>query len=106
MSACGIGYIPEVLKTLAMKVVRAFYSDEASVVMTLLIRHFCLKEEDIVLLMQLPQKMIKSALNALEADHLVRSKQDVDIVISLAAPTRKCTYWYIDYEAVCAHVAC
>lgn len=94
------GYIPDALKLLARKVARAFYNDVAVVVMDMLARHTCVKEEDIRDTLQLQAKVVKMALASLETDRLVKQIDFDDPSVSIEERKRKAKYWFVDYEAV------
>eukprot|EP00038_Savillea_parva_P029476 m.71379 g.71379 ORF g.71379 m.71379 type:complete len:388 (+) comp8704_c0_seq3:274-1437(+) len=100
--------VPPVLVELAKRVVRAFYGTAAgygdelnTVIVDILIRTTCTKEDDLVRLIQIDSKTVVSRLNILCKEHLIKRINDVD---PDAPPPEEgeqektAFFYYIDYE--------
>ncbi|NWX36603.1 T2EA factor, partial [Notiomystis cincta] len=90
--------VPAALKRLAKYVVRGFYGVECSLALDLLIRHPCVKEEDLLQLLKYERKQLRTVLNTLRADKLVKLRMRVE-----TGPNGKSTrhnYYYINYKVL------
>ncbi|NXQ72335.1 T2EA factor, partial [Quiscalus mexicanus] len=90
--------VPAALKRLAKCIVRGFYGVECSLALDVLIRYLCVKEEDLLQLLKYERKQLRSALNALRADKLLKLRVRVE-----TGPNGKSTrhnYYYINYKVL------
>ncbi|NXQ20245.1 T2EA factor, partial [Peucedramus taeniatus] len=90
--------VPAALKRLAKYIVRGFYGVECSLALDVLIRYPCVKEEDLLQLLKYERKQLRTALNALKADKLVKLRMRVE-----TGPNGKSTrhnYYYINYKVL------
>ncbi|XP_059701618.1 general transcription factor IIE subunit 1-like [Haemorhous mexicanus] len=90
--------VPAALKRLAKCIVRGFYGVECSLALDVLIRYPCVKEEDLLQLLKYERKQLRTALNALKADKLVKLRMRVE-----TGPNGKSTrhnYYYINYKVL------
>ncbi|NXD92051.1 T2EA factor, partial [Chaetorhynchus papuensis] len=90
--------VPAALKRLAKYIVRGFYGVECSLALDVLIRYPCVKEDDLLQLLKYERKQLRTVLNALRADKLVKLRVRVE-----TAPTGKSTrhnYYYINYKVL------
>ncbi|KFW11375.1 General transcription factor IIE subunit 1 [Eurypyga helias] len=90
--------VPAALKRLAKYIVRGFYGTEHSLALDVLIRYPCVKEEDLLRLLQYDRKQLRTVLNALRADKLVKLRIRVE-----TEPNGKSTrhnYYYINYKVL------
>ncbi|KFQ18727.1 PREDICTED: general transcription factor IIE subunit 1-like [Merops nubicus] len=90
--------VPAALKRLAKYVVRGFYGMEHSLALDILIRHPCVKEEDLLQLLQYERKQLRTLLNTLKADKFVKLRVRVE-----TGPSGKSTrhnYYYINYKVL------
>jgi len=65
------------LKTLAQLVVRGFHSVEDALIIDMLVRHHCMREDDINTLLKLDKRFIRSRMEALKKDKIVQVKQRI-----------------------------
>nr|XP_041571708.1 general transcription factor IIE subunit 1 [Taeniopygia guttata] len=90
--------VPAALKRLAKYIVRGFYGVECSLALDMLIRYPCVKEEDLLQLLKYERKQLRTALNTLKADKLVKLRMRVE-----TGPNGKSTrhnYYYINYKVL------
>ncbi|MEE6460746.1 hypothetical protein FKM82_001087 [Ascaphus truei] len=90
--------VPAALKRLAKYMVRGFYGLEYSLTLDVLIRYPCVKEEDIALLLKFDKKQLKTFLNTLKADKVIKSRMRVE-----TGPNGKSTrhtYYYINFKVL------
>uniref|UniRef100_A0A8C3SR78 General transcription factor IIE subunit 1 n=1 Tax=Chelydra serpentina TaxID=8475 RepID=A0A8C3SR78_CHESE len=88
--------VPAALKRLAKYMVRGFYGVEYSLVLDVLIRYPCVKEDDLLLLLKYERKQLRTVLNTLKADKFVKLRMRVE-----TGPNGKSTrhnYYYINYK--------
>ncbi|NXN75104.1 T2EA factor, partial [Himantopus himantopus] len=90
--------VPAALKRLAKYVVRGFYGVEHSLTLDILIRYPCVKEDDLLQLLKYDRKQLRTVLNSLKADKLVKLRMRVE-----TGPNGKSTrhnYYYINYKVL------
>ncbi|NXM19796.1 T2EA factor, partial [Ploceus nigricollis] len=90
--------VPAALKRLAKYIVRGFYGVECSLALDVLIRYPCVKEEDLLQLLKYERKQLRTALNALKADKLVKLRMRAE-----TGPNGKSmrhNYYYINYKVL------
>ncbi|NWX20616.1 T2EA factor, partial [Aegotheles bennettii] len=90
--------VPAALKRLAKYIVRGFYGVEYALVLDILIRHPCVKEDDLLLLLKYEHKQLRTILNTLKADKFVKLRMRVE-----TGPNGKSTrhnYYYINYKVL------
>ncbi|KAM6429680.1 general transcription factor IIE subunit 1-like [Rhynochetos jubatus] len=90
--------VPAALKRLAKYIVRGFYGTEHSLALDILIRYPCVKEEDLLHLLQYDRKQLRAILNTLRADKFVKLRMRVE-----TEPNGKSTrhnYYYINYKVL------
>ncbi|UYV61113.1 GTF2E1 [Cordylochernes scorpioides] len=88
--------VPTALKRLVRLIMRAFYSQEQATLVDYLIRYPCIKEDDLVELLKLDRKQLRSAMALLKDDHFVKIRQRME-----TGPDGKAnrqTYYYIHYK--------
>ena len=64
--------IPSSLRTLARLVVRGFHSIEDALIIDMLVRYPCLREDDVSALLKFDKKNLRSRMAALKNDKLVQ----------------------------------
>ena len=64
--------IPSSLKTLARLVVRGFHSVEDALIIDMLVRYPCIREDDLSSLLKFDKKNLRSRMVALKNDKLVQ----------------------------------
>ncbi|NXG00759.1 T2EA factor, partial [Sakesphorus luctuosus] len=90
--------VPAALKHLAKYVVRGFYGIEYSLALDILIHYSCVKEDDLLQLLKYERKQLRTVLNTLKADKLVKMRMRVE-----TGPSGKSTrqnYYYINYKGL------
>ncbi|NXF02001.1 T2EA factor, partial [Smithornis capensis] len=90
--------VPAALKRLAKYVVHGFYGVEYSLALDILIRYPCVKEDDLLQLLKYERKQLRTVLNTLKADKLVKVRMRVE-----TGPSGKSTrhnYYYINYKVL------
>ncbi|XP_057238287.1 general transcription factor IIE subunit 1-like [Malurus melanocephalus] len=90
--------VPAALKCLAKYTVRGFYGVEYSLALDVLIHYRCVKEDDLLQLLKYERKQLRTVLNTLKADKLVKLRMRVE-----TGPNGKSTrhnYYYINYKVL------
>ncbi|XP_073468327.1 general transcription factor IIE subunit 1-like [Aquarana catesbeiana] len=90
--------VPAALKRLAKYMVRGFYGLEYSLTLDVLIRYPCVKEEDIALLLKFEKKQLRTILQTLRSDKIIKCRMRVQ-----TGPNGKSTkynYYYINYKVL------
>lgn len=94
--------VPTALKRLAKYMVRGFYGAEHALALDVLIRYACVKEDDLLLLLRYERKQLRTVLNTLKADKLVKLRMRVET--GRNGKSARHNYYYINYK-VLVHVA-
>ncbi|XP_059577783.1 general transcription factor IIE subunit 1 isoform X2 [Alligator mississippiensis] len=90
--------VPAALKRLAKYMVRGFYGAEYSLVLDVLIRYPCVKEDALLQLLKYERKQLRTILNTLKADKFIKLRMRVE-----TGPNGKSTrhnYYYINYKVL------
>ncbi|NWV28915.1 T2EA factor, partial [Origma solitaria] len=90
--------VPAALKHLAKYIVCGFYGVEYSLALDVLICYRCVKEDDMLHLLKYERKQLRTVLNTLKADKLVKLRMQVE-----TGPNGKSTrhnYYYINYKVL------
>jgi transcription initiation factor TFIIE subunit alpha len=82
-------------EALIATVARAFYEDDAVCLIDVLIRDKFLRDDDMAPRLKLPAKRLRTILQFLQEEHLVKS-EDVDDLAQGGSQATK--FWYIDYN--------
>ncbi|GAB6030389.1 hypothetical protein CHUAL_007267 [Chamberlinius hualienensis] len=96
MDAVVLTEIPDTLHRLARMVVRGFYNIEHAIVIDMLIRNPCMKEDDLVELLKFERKQLRAILAQLKNDKFIKVKLKME-----TGPDGKTTrqnYYYINYK--------
>ncbi|XP_005097103.1 general transcription factor IIE subunit 1 [Aplysia californica] len=88
--------VPEDLKRLVRLIVRGFYTMEHAVVIDMLVRHPCVKEDDLGELIKYDKKHLRSILNMLKIDKFLKSRMRVET--DAEGRTTRHTYYFINYS--------
>ncbi|CAL1539702.1 unnamed protein product [Lymnaea stagnalis] len=89
--------VPEELKRLVRLIVRGFYSMEHAVVIDMLVRHPCVKEDDLAELLKFERKHLRlSILNMLKTDKFLKSRMRVET--DEEGRTTRHTFYFINYS--------
>ncbi|NXK90660.1 T2EA factor, partial [Formicarius rufipectus] len=90
--------VPAALKRLAKYIVHGFYGVEYSLALDILIHYSCVKEDDLLQLLKYERKQLRTVLNTLKADKLVKMRMRVETTPS-GKSTRQ-NYYYINYKVL------
>ncbi|NXY82362.1 T2EA factor, partial [Alcedo cyanopectus] len=90
--------VPAALKRLAKSIVQGFYGTEHALALELLIHYPCVKEDDLLELLKYEHKQLRTILNTLKADKLLKLRMRVE-----TGPNGKSVrhnYYYINYKVL------
>ncbi|XP_053296373.1 general transcription factor IIE subunit 1 [Pleuronectes platessa] len=90
--------VPAALKRLAKQVVRGFYEVEHALALDVLIRNPCVREEDMLELLKFDRKQLRSVLNTLKADKVVKCRMRVETASD--GKTTRHNYYFINYRVL------
>jgi transcription initiation factor TFIIE subunit alpha len=96
MSEQLVTEVPSSLKQLARLVVRGFYTVEDALIIDMLVRNPCLKEDDIAELLKFEKKMLRARLTMLKNDKFVQAR--VKMETGPDAKAHKVNFFYINYK--------
>lgn len=88
--------VPSSLKQLARLVVRGFYTIEDALVIDMLVRNPCMKEEDICELLKFDRKMLRSRIAILKNDKFIQIRLKMET--GLDGKAQKVNYYFINYK--------
>lgn len=89
--------VPHILKRLARVIVKSFYDTEHAAIINLLVKHTCVKEEDMLELLKFDKKQLRTVLARLKNDKLIKQRvfkekqADTGNTVTL-------NYFFIDYK--------
>lgn len=90
--------IPSSLKQLARLVVRGFYTIEDSLIIDLLVRNPCMKEDDICELLRFERKMLRARIATLKSDKIVQIRLKMET--GPDGKAQKMNYYFINYKTL------
>ena len=90
--------IPDDLKKLARLVVRGFYSREDTLIIDMLVRHHCMREEDLSSLLKFDKKLVRSKVAGLKKDKLIQEKQRMETRSDDPSKVEKMNCYFINYK--------
>ncbi|XP_017300341.1 general transcription factor IIE subunit 1 [Diaphorina citri] len=100
MSTSDEGYVhtevPTSLKQLSRLVVRGFYSIEDSLIIDMLVRNPCMKEDDICELLKFERKMLRARISTLKNDKIIQTRLRMET--GLDGKAQKVNYYFINYQ--------
>ena len=82
-------------EALIATVARAFYEDDAVMVVDVLLRDKFLRDDDMSARLSLPAKQLRKTLEGLQSEHLVKFELVDDLSTGGSQATK---FWYIDYN--------
>lgn len=82
-------------ENLIATVARAFYDDDAVCLIDVMIRDKFLRDDDMAPRLHLPSRKLRSTLQFLQDEHLVKSELVDDLAQGGSQATK---FWYIDYN--------
>uniref|UniRef100_A0A0A9Y1I7 General transcription factor IIE subunit 1 n=1 Tax=Lygus hesperus TaxID=30085 RepID=A0A0A9Y1I7_LYGHE len=88
--------VPSSLKQLARLVVRGFYSIEDTLIIDMLVRNPCMKEDDIVELLRFEKKMLRARIATLKADKFIQVRLRMET--GEDGKAQKVNYYFINYK--------
>ncbi|KAJ8930191.1 hypothetical protein NQ314_017031 [Rhamnusium bicolor] len=88
--------VPSSLKQLARLVVRGFYSIEDALIVDMLVRNPCMKEDDICELLKFERKMLRARIATLKNDKFIQVRLRMETGIDGKA--QKVNYYFINYK--------
>lgn len=91
-----VSEVPTSLKRLVRLVMRGFYNVEHAILMDMLIRNPCMKEDDLVELLKFERKQLRSVIAQLKNDRFVKVRLRMETG-SDGKATRQ-NYYYINYK--------
>ncbi len=91
--------VPAGLKQLARLVVRGFYLIEESLIVDMLVRYPCIREEDLAELLKFDRKMLRAKIAGLRNDKFVQTKQRIETTDEAdGGKVVKMNCYYINYK--------
>ncbi|KAL3884118.1 hypothetical protein ACJMK2_030340 [Sinanodonta woodiana] len=96
MEAEVLREVPESLKRLVRLIVRGFYTPEHAIVIDMLVRNPCMKEEDLLELLKFEQKQLRAIVNSLKNDKFLKSRLRVET--DEEKKMKKHNYYFINYQ--------
>ena len=88
--------IPSELKQLAKLVVRGFYDIEFSLIIDMLVRYHCMREDDLCDILKFDKKVLRGKLATLKADKFTMMKLKIETGEDGKAVKMNC--WFINYR--------
>lgn len=88
--------VPSSLKQLARLVVRGFYSIEDALIVDMLVRNPCMKEDDICELLKFERKMLRARISTLKNDKFIHVRLRMETGPDSKA--QKVNYYFINYK--------
>ncbi|XP_004931875.1 general transcription factor IIE subunit 1 isoform X1 [Bombyx mori] len=88
--------VPSSLKQLARLVVRGFYTIEDALIVDMLVRNPCMKEDDICELLKFERKMLRARISILKNDKFIQVRLKMET--GLDGKAQKVNYYFINYK--------
>ncbi|XP_069705289.1 general transcription factor IIE subunit 1 [Periplaneta americana] len=88
--------VPSSLKQLARLVVRGFYTIEDALIVDMLVRNPCMKEDDICELLKFERKMLRARISTLRSDKFIQVRLKMET--GLDGKAQKVNYYFINYK--------
>ncbi|KAF7283481.1 transcription factor IIEalpha [Rhynchophorus ferrugineus] len=89
--------VPSSLKQLARLVVRGFYSIEDALIVDMLVRNPCMKEDDICELLKFEKKMLRARIAVLKNDKFIQVRLRMET--GADGKAQKVNYYFINYKS-------
>lgn len=89
--------VPSSLKQLARLIVRGFYSIEDALIVDMLIRNPCMKEDDICELLKFERKMLRARIATLKNDKFIQVRLRMET--GADGKAQKVNYYFINYKS-------
>ncbi|XP_020284866.1 general transcription factor IIE subunit 1 [Pseudomyrmex gracilis] len=88
--------VPSSLKQLARLVVRGFYTIEDALIVDMLVRNPCMKEDDICELLKFERKMLRARITTLRNDKFIQVRLKMET--GSDGKAQKVNYYFINYK--------
>ncbi|XP_035722579.1 general transcription factor IIE subunit 1-like [Vespa mandarinia] len=88
--------VPSSLKQLARLVVRGFYTIEDALIVDMLVRNPCMKEDDICELLKFERKMLRARISTLRNDKFIQVRLRMET--GFDGKAQKVNYYFINYK--------
>ncbi|CAH1115606.1 unnamed protein product [Psylliodes chrysocephalus] len=88
--------VPSSLKQLARLVVRGFYSIEDALIIDMLVRNPCMKEDDVCELLRFEKKMLRARISTLKNDKFIQVRLRMET--GSDGKAQKVNYYFINYK--------
>lgn len=88
--------VPSSLKQLARLVARGFYTVEDALLIDMLVRNPCMKEDDICELLKFERKMLRSRIAGLKNDKFIQVRLRMET--GPDGKAQKVNYYFINYK--------
>lgn len=88
--------VPSSLKQLARLVVRGFYSQEDALIIDMLVRNPCMKEDDIGELLRFEKKQLRARITTLRTDKFIQIRLKMET--GPDGKAQKVNYYFINYK--------
>lgn len=88
--------VPSSLKQLARLVARGFYTIEDALIVDMLVRNPCMKEDDICELLKFERKMLRSKIAGLKSDKFIQVRLRMET--GPDGKAQKVNYYFINYR--------
>ncbi|CAB3361909.1 Hypothetical predicted protein [Cloeon dipterum] len=88
--------VPSSLKQLARLIVRGFYNIEDALIIDMLVRNPCMKEDDICELLKFERKMLRSRISTLKNDKFIQVRLKMET--GPDGKAQKVNYYFINYK--------
>ncbi|KAG0728261.1 General transcription factor IIE subunit 1 [Chionoecetes opilio] len=89
--------VPQKLQMLVRLVVRGFYTIEDILIIDMLVRNFCMSEDDLCDLLKFDRKMLRQRISTLRADRFIQARSKMVTVED--SKTQKEQYYFINYKS-------
>ncbi|XP_017773053.1 PREDICTED: general transcription factor IIE subunit 1 [Nicrophorus vespilloides] len=89
--------VPSSLKQLARLVVRGFYCIEDALIVDMLVRNPCMKEDDICELLKFERKMLRAKISTLKNDKFIQVRLRMET--GFDGKAQKVNYYFINYKS-------
>ncbi|XP_052810686.1 general transcription factor IIE subunit 1-like isoform X2 [Mya arenaria] len=87
--------VPQSMKRLIRLVTRGFYTVEHSIVIDMLVRNPCMKEDDMLELLKFDRKQLRAVINTLKNDKFIKVRMRVET--DSEGRTTRHNYYFINY---------
>jgi len=88
--------VPTSLKRLARLVVRGFYTIEDALIIDILVRNPCMKEDDMCELLKFERKMLRQRISILRSEKFLQTRLRMETGADSKA--QKVNYYFINYK--------